>query len=257
MGGALLAGWLGDGLVNRRNIAILDPRPGADAVYAIERGAKHLSDSSQIPKSIKVALLAIKPQMFADMRETLGESLPKGATLISIMAGISLSDLQACAPQCEAVRAMPNTPASIGRGITAYVADADTQADTIANAEALLGACGEVVRVDTDDLINAVTAISGSGPAYLFYLCEALASAGAAIGLSAETADRLARQTVVGASALLDASDRTPGALREAVTSPGGTTQAALDVLMGEDGMAQLMRRAAKAALDRSRELSR
>ena len=257
MGGSLLSGWLRDGLVNRRNVAILDPRPGTEAVYAIERGAKHLGSADDIPRSIKVVLLAIKPQMFADMRDTLAERLPKGATLISIMAGINLSDLHAAAPRCEVVRSMPNTPASIGRGITAYVAGDDVLPDTITEAEALLGACGDVVRVETDELINAVTAISGSGPAYIFHLCEALASAGAAIGLPPETADRLARQTVIGASALLDASENTPAALREAVTSPGGTTQAALDVLMGEDGMAQLMRRAAKAALDRSRELSR
>ncbi len=257
MGGSLLSGWLRDGLVSRRNVAILDPRPGTEAVYAIERGAKHIRSADDIPKSVKVVLLAIKPQMFADLRGTIGERLPKGATLISIMAGITLADLQACAPQCEVIRAMPNTPASIGRGITGYVANEDVLPETLADAEALLGACGEVVRVETDALINAVTAISGSGPAYVFHLCEALASAGKAVGLAPETAAKLARQTVIGASALLDESESSPAALREAVTSPGGTTQAALDVLMGDDGMTQLMRRAAKAALERSRELSR
>ena len=256
MGGALLSGWLADGLVKARNVGIVDPRPGSVAAEAIADGASHLGGVADIPQTARVVLLAIKPQMFAGMKADLS-ALPDGTLLISILAGTALSDLQAAVPDCDVVRAMPNTPASIGLGMTAYVADDALPADVVETVEAMLGACGEVVRVGNDDQINAVTAISGSGPAYIFHLCEALTGAGVAVGLSEDTAARLARQTLIGASGLLQRSDDTPEQLRVAVTSPGGTTQAALDVLMGEDGMAQLMRRAAKAALDRARELAK
>jgi len=256
MGGALLSGWLSSSLINARNLAILDPKPGVEAVYAIERGAKHLADFEDISRNTDIVLLAVKPQMFPQIRRQLSEAFDDGVMIVSIMAGVSTEDLRTTFPTANVVRAMPNTPASIGKGITAYVADSDIESKKVEIIEALLGASGKVIRIDTDEQINAVTAVSGSGPAYVFHLCEALAGAAQSIGLPPEIAAELARETIIGASALLEASDRSPTELREAVTSPGGTTQAALDVLMDADGQSQLMRRAVKAAAERARDLS-
>ena len=256
MGGAMLSGWLDAGLASRRNLAILDPTPGTEAVYAIERGARHLAHAQDIPKSVSTVLLAIKPQLFGQVQGDLADGIPDGALLISVMAGITLTRLQDGFPDNPVIRAMPNTPASIGKGMTGYVAADDLDAALIERAETLLRASGKVLRVESDEQIHAVTAISGSGPAYVFHLCEALASAAQALGLDAVSANMLARETVIGASALLDASERSPADLREAVTSPGGTTQAALDVLMREDGLGPLLRQSARAAMMRSRELS-
>lgn len=256
MGGALLSGWLSSSLINARNLTILDPNPGVEAVYAIERGATHLTDVNDLPRSIQTVLLAIKPQLFSQIRRQLAEALSDDVVIISIMAGVSTQALKDTFPQADIVRAMPNTPAAIGKGITAYVADKALEADKVDAIEALLGTSGKVIRIASDDEINAVTAVSGSGPAYVFHLCEALAKAGQSIGLPPDVAGDLARETIIGASALLEASDRSPTELREAVTSPGGTTQAALDVLMADDGQGQLMRRAVEAAAARASELS-
>ena len=257
MGGAILSGWLKSSLINARNLAILDPNPGVEAVYAIERGAKHLADTSDVSRSINTVLLGVKPQMFPQISRELNEQLGDDVVIISIMAGIAISTLQSAFPKADVIRAMPNTPASIGKGVTAFVADKDMDPAKIEAVEALLGASGSVLRIDTDEQINAVTAISGSGPAYLFHFCEALASAGQSLGLPPETAAALARQTIIGASGLLEASDRSPTELREAVTSPGGTTQAALDIFMAADGQTPLTRRAVQNAFDRARELSK
>lgn len=256
MGGALLSGWLRSSLINARNLVILDPNPGVEAVYAIERGGTHLTDINDLPRGIKTVLLAIKPQLFSQIRRQLAEALSGNVVIISIMAGVSTQTLKDTFPKADIIRAMPNTPASIGKGITAYVADTELKADKIDMIEALLGASGKVIRIDSDQEINAVTAVSGSGPAYVFHLCEALAKAGQSLGLPSAIAAELARETIIGASALLEASDLSPTELREAVTSPGGTTQAALDVLMAHDGQSQLMRLAVKAAAARARELS-
>ncbi len=256
MGGALLSSWLKSSLINPKNVAILDPSPGVEAVYAIERGAKHLGSVEDIPKNINTVLLSIKPQLFPEIRRQLVDVLNDDTLILSIMAGVSLKALDATFHKADVVRAMPNMPAAIGQGITAYVANATMDKTVIKRAEALLAASGKVIRVDTDDQINAVTAVSGSGPAYLFHLCETLANAGKAVGLSPETAAKLARETIIGASALMADSDKSPTDLREAVTSPGGTTQAALDVLMDNEGQEQLMRKAVKAAFERARELS-
>ena len=256
MGGALLSGWLKAKIINPRNLAVLDPTPGTEAVFAIERGARHLTSPEDIPKSIDVVLLAVKPQSLSSLARHVSANLPAGALLISIIAGVSVARLQALFPSARIVRAMPNTPASIGRGVSAYVASSELNDEMTEKAEALLKVSGTVVCVDSDEKINAVTAISGSGPAYLFYLAETLEAAGRSLGLDPETAATLAQQTVIGASALMEASERSPSELRTAVTSPGGTTQAALDVLMSENGLGPLMRQTTKAAMDRSRELS-
>lgn len=256
MGGALLSGWLSSSLINARNLAILDPNPGVEAVYAIERGAKHLADFDEIPRNIEIVLLAIKPQIFSQIQRQLAGMLGENVLIISIMAGIATNTLKDTFPGADIIRAMPNTPAAIGKGVTAFVADTALELPKVEAVEALLGASGKVIRIESDEQINAVTAVSGSGPAYVFHLCEALAGAAQSIGLSPDVAAELARETIIGASALLAASDISPTELREAVTSPGGTTQAALDVLMAADGQSQLMRRAVKAAFNRARDLS-
>lgn len=256
MGGALLSGWLDASIVAPRNIAILDPKPSGDAVYAIERGAKHLADIEEISDNVTTVLLAVKPQLFPQLRKKLADKIPESAVVISIMAGVSSRSLRAAFPKRDIIRAMPNTPASIGKGITAYVANPEVDANRMTAVEALLGTSGKVVSVESDDQINAVTAISGSGPAYIFHLCEALSQAAQSLGLPPHVAGELARETIIGSSALLDASERPPSELRQAVTSPGGTTQAALEVLMGNDGLSDLMRRTAQAALKRADELS-
>jgi pyrroline-5-carboxylate reductase len=201
-------------------------------------------------------VLAVKPQ-------SMGEALPglaalgNGTTLfLSIAAGTPIESLEAAlGPRSPIVRAMPNTPAAIGRGITALVGNARADEPALALAEALMQAVGRTVRLSDESLMDAVTAVSGSGPAYVFLLIEALAAAGEAEGLGRDLALALARATVAGAGALAESSERSPAELRTDVTSPGGTTAAALAVLT--DGLPPLIRRAVAAAAARSRELAR
>lgn len=257
MGGALLSSWIDASILQPRNVAILDPSPGVDAVYTIERGAKHLSDSTEIARTVDTVLLAIKPQLFDGMKAEMAKAVPDGTLVISIMAGVSSQSLKAAFPDCQTIRAMPNTPVSVGRGMTAYLADEDTDTQTIETVEALFSASGDVARVVDDGQIDAVTAISGSGPAYVFHFVEALANAAQSLGIDPDMAMELARGTLTGAAALLEASENDAQELRDAVTSPGGTTQAGLDVLMAPDGLTQLMRATTRAANRRARELSR
>jgi pyrroline-5-carboxylate reductase len=256
MGGALMAGWLKTGLLRPDNLIISDPTPGHDAQQAIDQGALHLSNLSDLPDTVSTVMLGIKPQLFSKLEKDLSKALDRDLMIISIMAGISSERLSQAFPNASIVRAMPNTPASIGKGINAYVSIPALSDAAVEKAEALLGSTGLVIAVETDEDINAVTAVSGSGPAYLFNFCEALTQAAQDAGLSPDIAEQLARQTLIGAAALLEQSDQTASALREAVTSPGGTTQAALNVLMAPDGLGPTVQKAVLAARDRSRELS-
>lgn len=256
MGGALLTGWFEAGLVTRRALCILDPNPGTEAVYAIEKGTKHLQSAQDIPKSVRTVILAIKPQMFDKLGPDLGENLHADATVISILAGTSLRSLHAALGARPIIRAMPNTPAAIGAGISAIFADPAIAEAKLDAAEALLASGGKVVRVDSEAALNAVTAVSGSGPAYVFHLTETLAAAARDVGLPKDIAAELARQTVIGAAKLLENSPETPATLRKNVTSPNGTTQAALDVLMSENGLSRLMIQTVRAAFARAKELS-
>jgi pyrroline-5-carboxylate reductase len=202
-------------------------------------------------------VLAIKPQMLDAAAPALARLFGADSLLISILAGKTMANLGARLPARAIVRAMPNTPASIGRGITGAFASEATSPAQRAQADFLLGGVGAVEWVDSESLIDAVTAISGSGPAYVFHLVEALAQAGAALGLPDDLALRLARATVEGSGELLHLSPEiTAEILRKNVTSPGGTTQAALDVLMAPEGLAALMARATAAAARRAGELS-
>jgi pyrroline-5-carboxylate reductase len=249
MGGAMLEGWLAQG-VPPSAVHVIDPAPSD---WLKGTGA-HLE--GPLPERPAVLLLAVKPQM-------MDAALPQVAHLggpdtlaVSIAAGTPLARFEAALPPgTPIVRAMPNLPASVGRGVTALIANAAAGEAELALAEALLSAVGTTVRLEGEDQMDAVTAVSGSGPGYVFHLVEALAQAGEAQGLAPDLAMALARATVAGAGALLDTSQASAAELRESVTSQKGTTAAGLAVLTDE--LPDLMRRTVAAAADRSRELGR
>jgi pyrroline-5-carboxylate reductase len=252
MGGAMLDGWLALGL-DPAKIAVLEPKPSAEIAALAARGVR-LNPASVNDASVIV--IAIKPQDAAAVVSTLKPLVRPNTVAISIMAGPKLGFLQGALGECAIVRTMPNTPAAIGRGITVAVPNARVTQNQRALADALLRAVGMVEWVDDEALIDAVTAVSGSGPAYVFLLAESLARAGAAAGLPADLSARLARATVSGAGELLHRSPLEAATLRQNVTSPGGTTAAALGVLMAENGLDPLMQAAVAAATKRSRELA-
>lgn len=254
MGGAMLAGWLAQG-VDAGKLAVIDPAPSDEIAALAAKGLRVNPAQGELGKAA-VLVAAVKPQMFADAAPQLRALVTPSTLVISIMAGVPIAKLsQACGG--KVVRAMPNTPAAIGRGITVAVADNGVDQHQRAIADALLRATGSVEWIDDEALMDAVTAVSGSGPAYVFLLAEELARAGVAAGLSPELATRLARETVAGSGELLHRSELTSETLRKNVTSPGGTTAAALDVLMGPGGFQPLLTRAVAAATKRSRELAK
>ena len=261
MGGALLSGWLSDenrNSLSAREILVIDPAPGQAAKRALELGVKfsaHLTKGSA--SGLKMCLLAIKPQMFKSVSEALADVLPKDTLVVSIMAGINLGKLGQVFGGRPIIRAMPNLPAAYGAGITCYVCSDNVNDQHIDLAEPRLKAGGVVRRVKTEREIDMVTAISGSGPGYVFYLTEILAAAGENLGLEKVLAAELARQTVIGSGVVLDNSTETASELRKSVASPGGTTEAALNVLMDSDGLPRLLSDAIKAAYNRSRDLGK
>jgi pyrroline-5-carboxylate reductase len=254
MGSALIAGWLRLGL-DPRKLAVLEPEPSPQITALAGRGLR-LNPDAEALRGASVVVVAVKPQTAGEALAALAPKLPASALVISIMAGCTLRFLSSALPRAAAmVRAMPNTPAAIGRGITVAVPwQADASQRRLAHR--LLGATGAVEWVDDERLMDAVTAVSGSGPAYVFLLAEALAQAGTAVGLPLALADKLARETVAGSGELLRQSKEGAGVLRQNVTSPGGTTAAALAVLMRPNGLPQLMNEAISAATARSRELA-
>ncbi len=253
MGGALLRGWLDAGVVG---VDVIDPAP-SDALAALAR--RHGFGLNRDPAALSpaVVVLAVKPQAFAEAAPALADARLGGAVAVSIMAGKTVAEVASRVAAGAVVRAMPNTPASVGRGITGAFAEARATAPQRDAVQALLSCVGQVEWLPREDLVDAVTAVSGSGPAYVFYLAECLAEAGRAAGLDAAVAARLARATVEGAGALMTAEPDTPVAdLRAAVTSKGGTTAAALDVLGGGDALCALMTRAVEAARARAVQLA-
>lgn len=251
MGSAMLQGWLADGLPPT-SVHVIDPFPSE---WLQAQGVNINADLSAAPA---IALIAVKPQMMGDALPAL-RAMAGGETLfVSVAAGVTLASYEAVlGDSCPIIRAMPNTPAAVGRGITALIGNTRVNPDQMALAEGLLQAVGQTVRLDNEDQMDAVTGVSGSGPAYVFHLIETLAAAGAAQGLPADLALKLARATVGGAGVLAEEADDSPAQLRVNVTSPNGTTQAALEVLMDEEtGFPALLKRAVKAATDRSKELS-
>ena len=252
MGGALLAGW------RERRIApsflVVEP---AAPVAAAPDVSLHKGPASLPSGPVAAIVLAVKPQSMDEVLPAYRGYAERGTLFLSIAAGKTLSAIaRGLGVPAPIVRAMPNTPAAIGRGIAVAVANGRVDATQKALADRLLAAVGEVGWVAEEALLDAVTAVSGSGPAYVFLLIETLADAGVAAGLPRELADRLARATVAGSGELARLSPEPAARLREAVTSPGGTTRAALDVLMAKNGLAALMKRAIAAATKRSRELA-
>ncbi|WP_027171693.1 pyrroline-5-carboxylate reductase [Methylobacterium sp. 10] len=254
MGGAMLAGWLAGGLDAART-CVVDPQASPEMVRLCGSHGIALNPSD-LPAN-DALILAIKPQGLEGAAGLLDGLIAPHTLVVSILAGKTIADLRRRLPSARAiVRAMPNLPASIGRGVTGAVASADVSSDQRDQADTLLKGVGAVEWLDDEALIDALTAVSGSGPAYVFLLAEAMAEAGVAAGLSADMAARLARATVAGAGALLSTSPYEAGQLRHDVTSPGGTTAAALAVLMREGGVPDLMREAVAAAAVRAGELS-
>ena len=259
MGSAMLEGWLADTNLDA-NFTIIEPHQthlgwlqGQKSVRLYADCAAAIADGAPVSTMI---VLAVKPQMMDDAIAGLGDMKHADCAYLSIAAGISTGWLkQRLGDAAIVIRAMPNTPAAIGKGITALYADAPNQAIVAYLASQLLAAVGQVVHVQDEALMDGVTALSGSGPAYVFLLVEAMTEAGIKAGLPDDLAAELAKATVCGAGALMAAVDTAPAILRENVTSKGGTTAAALAVLMADDGLASLMTKAVAAAKARSIEL--
>jgi pyrroline-5-carboxylate reductase len=255
MGGALLEGWLALGL-DPKCVVVIEPQPAREIGALAARGLR-LNPAASAVGAATAMVIAVKPQVAPEVVPTLAPYLGAATVGVSIMAGRTLGFLEgALAQRAALVRAMPNTPAAIGRGITVAVPNlrvSQRQRDLV---DALLSSTGAVEWIADEAMMDAVTAVSGSGPAYVFLLAEALARAGTAAGLPAELAGKLARATVAGSGELLHRSPLDPAALRQNVTSPGGTTAAALDVLMAPQGLEALMTKAVAAATKRSRELA-
>lgn len=257
MGAAMLAGWLEQGLAPER-IIVQDPDPPPRARELLARhGLAARASIGSLPEPPAVIVAAVKPQVMDEVFPPLAKLAGKNTVVLSIAAGRTIAGFEQHLPKGTAViRSIPNTPAAIGRGITVAVPNAHVTQAQRAACDGLLRAIGEVAWVDDEGLIDAVTAVSGSGPAYVFYLAECLAEAGVKAGLEPALAEKLARWTVSGAGELLHRSDLGADTLRENVTSKGGTTFAALQVLKRPDGLAKLMTEAVAAATERSRELA-
>ncbi len=254
MGGAMLSGWLAQGLDPRR-VVVVEPAPAPEISALTARGLR-LNPALQDAGTVETLVIAVKPQSFRQAGAAFKPFARATTLVVSIMAGTTISSLQEVVGGAV-VRAMPNTPAAIGRGITVAVAANNVSAAQRGLADALLRATGSVEWVEDEGLMDAVTAVSGSGPAYVFLLAEELARAGVAAGLPEALATRLARETVAGSGELLHRSELAPATLRQNVTSPGGTTAAALEVLMAQGGLDELMIRAVAAATRRSKELAK
>ncbi len=258
MGFAMLKGWLDDGKLSAGQVAVVEPSPklrqrAAGLGVGVHEAAQEITASANA-----LVILAVKPQIISHVAEDYRAFAEAGATFVSIAAGTPVSALSGVLGEGTAIiRCMPNTPAAIGRGMIVLFANAHVAGETFRNAQDLLAANGMVETIDDEELMHAVTAVSGSGPAYIFHFIECLAEAGEKAGLPKETAAKLAMQTAFGAASLAAASDDTPTRLREQVTSPNGTTAAALDVLMGDGRMEKLVEEAVEAAKKRSEELGR
>ena len=257
MGGALLKGLL-DGGLNSAQVIALDPMPPDSMRNMLsERGVACLASPPKLAEPAEVILLAVKPQILDDVAPGLASLAGAGTVVLSVAAGRTIASIaRHFASDTAIVRSIPNTPASIGRGITAAIGNRYVSPAQRALCRSLLAAVGEVVWLDDEKLIDAATAVSGSGPAYVFLLAECLAEAGRKAGLPTEIAMRLARATVAGAGELIHRSELDAATLRQNVTSPNGTTAAALEVLMGKDELQQLMIRAVAAADARARQLA-
>ena len=250
MGSALLSGWISTG-INVSDVTVIEPNP---SVWLLNQGVNLNCD---LPKNPALVLIAIKPQMMSSVIPKMKAFGNASTVFVSIAAGTSISYFSnILGKKTPIVRAMPNTPSSVGKGITSIIPNNYVKESELKGVELLLSAVGQTILLDSEEHLDAVTAVSGSGPAYVFHLIEALTTAGQAQGLSAELSLLLARATISGAGALAEISEDDPTTLRINVTSPGGTTEAALRVLMDkETGLEKLLSKAVAAATTRSREL--
>jgi pyrroline-5-carboxylate reductase len=258
MGGAMLDGWIESGYAEG-GVHVIEPVAAAVERFASAPQVKVYATADEIPGDVRpsVVILAVKPQTMDEALQPLRRFVGPGTVFLSIAAGKTIGYFESkLGAEAAIVRAMPNTPAAVGRGITVHAPNGKVTADQSRTCGALLSAVGEVVGVDDEGLMDAVTAVSGSGPAYVFLLIEAMAAAGEKAGLPADLSMRLARATVAGAGELARLSDQAASQLRVNVTSPGGTTAAALEVLMAADGVQPVFDRAIAAATRRSRELA-
>jgi pyrroline-5-carboxylate reductase len=257
MGSALLGGWLGQG-ADGQSISIVDPAPSEEVQMAVRYKGVRVNPTASELAPPAVLFLAIKPQTLDEAAPQIAPLVGPDTLVISILAGKTTGNIKARLPAASGiVRAMPNTPAAIRRGISAAYATKGVNPEQRAAADHLLSAVGRVEWLEDESHLDAVTAVSGSGPAYVFLLAECLAEAGAAVGLPPDLAARLARATVEGSGELMYRSpEKAVSRLREEVTSPGGTTAAALNILMGESGLKKLMEAAVAAATRRAEELS-
>ncbi len=262
MGGALLKGWLAHGVGTHR-IVVQEPEPNEDIKAFLKASGLDTGEARDEPAPPSVIVLAVKPQKMDEVAAQAAHLAGPDTVVLSVAAGKTIANLAAhFGSDAAIVRVMPNTPAAIGRGVSALYANEHVTPEQKADCDRLMAAVGETVWLDDEAQMDAVTAVSGSGPAYVFLLAECMAHAGVAAGLPADLAARLARATVSGAGELMHKAGETPTELRQNVTSPAGTTEAALGVLMGqgsapENGpMADLLRQAVAAAAKRSRELA-
>jgi pyrroline-5-carboxylate reductase len=257
MGGALLAGWIGNGLAPAE-VYVVEPEAGLRTQARDRHGVAAFAEPRELPTDLRprAIVFAVKPQAMAAVLPAY-EQLAGAGVVLSIAAGTAIARFEAAfGATTPVVRAMPNTPAAIGRGVTALVANPRASAAQRELCGALMAAVGEVLWIDDEEHMHAITALSGSGPAYVFYLIEVMAKAAIRSGLPEALAWPMARATVAGSAALAASSEQTVEALRRQVTSPGGTTEAALEVLMAQDGMQPLLERAVAAAARRSRALA-
>lgn len=263
MGQALIQGWRAAGLVStQKPVHIVEKNPSPELLALVKDGVAQLEAAQAAAMGDKLVVIAVKPLTLAEVGPVIAPLLGPGSTVVSVLAGRTVAGIAAAvgwaADAPGIVRVMPNTPAAVGQGATAGFTLSGEGSVHRARAEPLLKAVGDFFWLPSEALMDAVTAVSGSGPAYVFYLTEALTQAGVKAGLPKPIAEGLARQTVVGAAALMAAeADQTPQSLREAVTSPGGTTQAALKVLMGPTALKALMEEAVEAAVKRAQELGK
>ncbi|MEG6510173.1 pyrroline-5-carboxylate reductase [Methyloligella sp. 2.7D] len=256
MGGAMLRGWL-DGGLDPKSVHVLDPAPSPEMAALFQAHGIEAGDKPEPGLEPAIVVLAVKPQILGAVMPEIESLVGPDTVVLSIAAGKTLGFLEEHLPKgAAAVRAMPNTPAAIGQGVTAVCANAHVTPAMRTACEALLQAAGSVHWIENEDLMDAVTAVSGSGPAYVFLLTECMAEAGVELGLDRELAAALARETVSGAGALMAGSKEEAGQLRQNVTSPQGVTAAALEVLMEKDAMPGLLKRALAKAAARSGELS-
>jgi pyrroline-5-carboxylate reductase len=256
MGSALLQGWLNTG-VDPKSVLVVEPSPAPAVMALVAQGVSIFDSLAGLPTiDASVIVIAIKPQTINDGLASANSLRQESTVILSIVAGATIAQLEKLFGNGAAiVRSMPNTPASIGKGITVACANATVTGKQRDLCDKLMRSVGQVAWVDAEALLDPVTAVSGSGPAYLFLLMETLAEAGVDAGLDPELANRLARQTIIGASELAQHTGEPAARLRENVTSPGGTTAAALEVLMAEGGLRDLMSRAVLAAKERAEEL--